>query len=147
MIPPCLKLSDIRHVSRVKWSNPGKGVAPSPTPWCSSYWKGSLLVTLDYDRQQLLVSYQSSLSHGRYLCGWQTHGSRCASMLYIVSLSVWFESDTDEVQHSLIQELMLYQFDLGYYAMEAAEYIHCMKGERAVDHCSVQETQWSGKVR
>ena len=26
------------------WSNPGKGVAPSPTPQCSSYWKGSLLV-------------------------------------------------------------------------------------------------------
>ena len=36
---------------RVKWSNPGKGVAPSPTPWCSSYRKGSLRVTLDYGRQ------------------------------------------------------------------------------------------------
>ena len=23
--------------SRVKWSNTGKGVVPSPTPWCSSY--------------------------------------------------------------------------------------------------------------
>ena len=23
--------------SREKWSNPGKGVAPSPTPRCSSY--------------------------------------------------------------------------------------------------------------
>ena len=23
--------------SRVKWSNPGKGLAPFPTPWCSSY--------------------------------------------------------------------------------------------------------------
>ena len=28
-----------------------EGVAPSPTPWCSSYWKGSLQVTLDYGRQ------------------------------------------------------------------------------------------------
>ena len=36
---------------RVKWSNPGKGVAPSPTPWCRSYQKGSLRVTLDYGRQ------------------------------------------------------------------------------------------------
>ena len=36
--------------SRVKWSNPGNGVAPSPTPWCSSYRKGSLRVTLDYGR-------------------------------------------------------------------------------------------------
>ena len=30
-------LNTIRYVSRLKWSNPGKGVAPSPTPWCSSY--------------------------------------------------------------------------------------------------------------
>ena len=28
-----------------------EGVAPSPTPWCSSYRKGSLLVALDYGRQ------------------------------------------------------------------------------------------------
>ena len=41
LIPPCLALSNIRYVSRVKWSNPGKGVAPSPTPRCSSYWKGA----------------------------------------------------------------------------------------------------------
>ena len=34
---PYLTLSNIRYVSRVKWSNPGKGVAPSPTPRCSSY--------------------------------------------------------------------------------------------------------------
>ena len=40
-------LSIIRYGSRVKWSNPGKGVAPSHTPWCSSYRKGSLRVTLD----------------------------------------------------------------------------------------------------
>ena len=48
---PCLALSIIRYGSRVKWSNPGKGVAPSPTHWCSSYRKGSLRVTLDYGRQ------------------------------------------------------------------------------------------------
>ena len=51
MIPPRLTLSNIRYISRVKWSNPGKGVVPYPTPWCSSYWKGSLLVTLDYSHQ------------------------------------------------------------------------------------------------
>ena len=28
-----------------------EGVAPSPTPWCSCYRKGSLRVTLDYGRQ------------------------------------------------------------------------------------------------
>ena len=32
LIPPCLTLSIIRYVSRVKWSNPRKGVAPSLTP-------------------------------------------------------------------------------------------------------------------
>ena len=46
LIPPCLTLSNIRYVSRVKWSNPRKGVVPSPTPRCSSYWKGSLLYYL-----------------------------------------------------------------------------------------------------
>ena len=50
LLPPCLTLSIMRYGSRVKWSNPGNGVAPSPTPWCSSYRKGSLRVTLDYGR-------------------------------------------------------------------------------------------------
>ena len=66
MIPPCLTLSNIRYVSRIKWSNPGKGVAPSSTPRCSSYRKGSLQVTLDYSRQlycylQNLYSVDSKL--------------------------------------------------------------------------------------
>ena len=38
---PRLTLSIIRHGSSVKGSNPGNGVAPSPTPWCSSYRKGN----------------------------------------------------------------------------------------------------------
>ena len=51
LIPPCLTHSIIRYGSRVKWSNPGKGVETSLTPWCSSNRKGSLRVTLDYGRQ------------------------------------------------------------------------------------------------
>ena len=47
----CLTLSIIRYVSRVKWNSPVKGVAPFPTPWGSSYRKGSLRVTLNYGRQ------------------------------------------------------------------------------------------------
>ena len=31
-MPPYLTLSSIRYGSRVEWSNPEKGVAPSPTP-------------------------------------------------------------------------------------------------------------------
>ena len=40
----------VRFKGKVEQSNPGNGVAPSPTPWCSSYRKGSLRVTLDYGR-------------------------------------------------------------------------------------------------
>ena len=53
----CLTLSIIRYRSRVKWSNPGKGVAPSLATRCSSYWKGSLRVTLDYGCQLYLHWY------------------------------------------------------------------------------------------
>ena len=53
LMPSCLTLSTTRCGSRVEWSNPGKGVAPSTTSWCSSYQKGRLQVTLDKGRQQL----------------------------------------------------------------------------------------------
>ena len=39
----------VRIKGKVKQSR--EGVAPSPTPWCCSYRKGSLRVTLDYGRQ------------------------------------------------------------------------------------------------
>ena len=52
-MPPCLTLSIIRYGSRVKWSNPGEGVAPSLTPWCSCYRKESLWVTFN-DGHQLI---------------------------------------------------------------------------------------------
>ena len=45
---PCLALSTIRSWSRVNWSNPGNGVVPFLTSLCSSYWKGSQWVTLDF---------------------------------------------------------------------------------------------------
>ena len=51
LIPPCLTLSITRYGSKVKWVNPGKRVAPSPTPWYCSNRKGSLRVTLDYSHQ------------------------------------------------------------------------------------------------
>ena len=51
MILPCLTFSIIRYISRVQWRNPRRGFAPSPTPCCSSYWKGSFRVALEYGRQ------------------------------------------------------------------------------------------------
>ena len=51
-------LLDTQHYKiRIK----GKGVAPSPTPWCSSYRKGSLQVTLDKGRQLYLLLYMSQI--------------------------------------------------------------------------------------
>ena len=37
LITLCLTLSIIKYVSRVKWSNTGKGVVPPHTPRCNSY--------------------------------------------------------------------------------------------------------------
>ena len=51
MISPCLAISIIRNVSKVKWSNPRKGLALFFTPWCSSYWKGDLQVAHDYGHE------------------------------------------------------------------------------------------------
>ena len=41
LMPPCLTLNIIRYGSRVKWSNPGKGVAPYPTPCVVAIEKGA----------------------------------------------------------------------------------------------------------
>ena len=59
LMSTCLTLSIIRYGSSMKWVNHKKGVAPSSTPWCCSYWKGSLRVTLDYSRQ---LTYLLSMS-------------------------------------------------------------------------------------
>ena len=86
LIPPCLTLSNIRYITRVKWSNSGKGVAPYPTPRCSSYWKGSLLVALDYGCQLyfLLLFHHSWRRKKRCICdfpksintNWNANSSR-----------------------------------------------------------------------
>ena len=47
-----LNTQQYRYVLRVKWSDSGKGV----TPWCSSYWKGSFRVALDYGHQPYLLT-------------------------------------------------------------------------------------------
>ena len=51
LIPPCLTHGLIKYGSRVKWSNPGNRVAPSPTLRWSSDGKGSLHVIHDYGRR------------------------------------------------------------------------------------------------
>ena len=57
LIYPCLTLSIIRYVSRVKWSNPRKGVRLFATPRRSRYWKGIFRVALDYGHQIYLLFF------------------------------------------------------------------------------------------
>ena len=71
---PCLTLSIIRSGSRVKWSNPGKGVAHSSTPWCSWYRKWSLWVPLDYGRQLYLQMSSQCQGHERDKLNWAVRG-------------------------------------------------------------------------
>ena len=61
LIVPCLTLSIIRYVSREKWRNLGEGVTPSPTPQCSSYWKGSFRVA------NFTFTYSISLHHYNHI--------------------------------------------------------------------------------
>ena len=63
LMPPCLTLSIKRYESRVKWVNPWKGVAPLSTPWCSSYWKGSLRFTLGYGHKLYLLYIKIKFMH------------------------------------------------------------------------------------
>ena len=62
LMSTCLTLSITRYVSRLKWSNPGKGVVPFPTPRCSSYRKRNLLVILDYSWPTLQLVDQEVLN-------------------------------------------------------------------------------------
>ena len=56
--PSLLNTQHYKIRIKVKWSNPGKGVMPYPTPWCSSHRKGSPRVTLDYGHQLLLIRFK-----------------------------------------------------------------------------------------
>ena len=47
MVLDAALLNTQHYKVKVKWSNPGNAVAPSPTPRFSSYGKGSLQVTLN----------------------------------------------------------------------------------------------------
>ena len=87
LVQPCWTLSIIRYGSRVKWSNPGNGVAPSPIPRYSSYWKGSLRVTLDKGCQ-LYFTYCTQ-THAMAINCWVTSlESFCSSMCSLVPF--WF---------------------------------------------------------
>ena len=78
LILPCLTLSIIRYGSRVKWSNPEKGVVPFPTHWCSSYLKGKLF--------RCLLIYSVTLSKILNLTLYLYHRVDCISHFLSFSL-------------------------------------------------------------
>ena len=63
IIPVCERWEII---TQLPISYPGKGATPYPTLQCCSYWKGSLLVALDYSRQLYFFTY---LSYSKSIIG------------------------------------------------------------------------------
>ena len=101
-VPPCLTLSIIKYGSRVKWSNPGKGVAPFPTPWCSSYRKGSLWVTLDYD---WLLFNHYNIHKVNLLIKYLTEFSERLSVQYSGSIHMPYISSAHSTAHNTNQRI------------------------------------------
>ena len=69
VIPKTLKMvldASLLNTQQYKWRIKGKvdqskeSSSALPTPQCSSYWKGSLLVALDYGHQLYLVGYEKT---------------------------------------------------------------------------------------
>ena len=54
-----LNTQHYKEVSRVKWRNPGEGIAPFPTPQGCSYWKESIRVAFNYSRQHYYLYKQN----------------------------------------------------------------------------------------
>ena len=112
MIPPCLTLSNIKYVSRVKWINQGKGVAPCPTLRCSSYWKGSLRVTLDYGCQ-----FYFTVSLTLYQCHCQScvneveHNIELPLELHVLLLDWWLSKIYSHFHSS---RLFFFPFDINF---------------------------------
>ena len=62
-----------------------EGVAPSPTPWCSSYRKGNLRVTLDYGRQLTVLIYSLSFT----LCYRDVHYVLSMNLRSYTGINMW----------------------------------------------------------
>ena len=92
-----------------------EGVAPSPTPWCSSYRKGSLRVTLDYGRQLYLYNmakiFQAVIEGTIEVGGIMVDGAlTCCVLLHS---EYYLKTEQNNLQRRLIWKLMLYKFELG----------------------------------
>ena len=91
----CVYKQDLTlNIPKYSCSNPGKGVGLSPTPWCSSYWKRSLLVSLDYGRQLTYLYTTINIYVCVCVCVWERERERereWESLDYVYSVnSVWW---------------------------------------------------------
>ena len=89
-----------------KWWNTGKRVALSPTLRCSSYWKGSLQVTLDYGWPTYFLSlyiYLGSISSLIHI--WLNNIDIVCLHIFVLILSLphWFYG----IQRELINKLLM----------------------------------------
>ena len=91
LISPCLTLKIIRYGSSVKWVIPGKGVAPSPTP----YGKSGL--GTDVKKGVLRISQSSSITGtSSFDClsrtlvgGWRFYPSTRVQSVYSTAPADW----------------------------------------------------------
>ena len=88
-----------------------EGVAPSPTPQCSSYRKGRLRVTLDFSRQ-LFIHLEKSLSDETKratFCENTFNGARCLTCQTLWLLVLF--------QYKRVSEPCMTNAQLGYYEL------------------------------
>ena len=95
LMPPCLTLSIIKVRIKGKVEQSREGVAPSPTPWCSSYRKGSLRVTLDYGRQLYLLTL---------------HWSQLLKNYFLLNIFVNFCTTWVKIQVNFDSYIILFRF-------------------------------------
>ena len=96
----------MRQGSRIKWSNPENGVAPSHAPWCSSYWKGSLWVALDYRYQLYFLLYGVLLLFFVNLCGWYFIDSFKIIKLSVCKPLYQFHISLSDIQDWILEWLL-----------------------------------------
>ena len=143
-MPPCLTLSIIRYGSRVKWSNPGKGVVPSPTHWSieKGAFRSTTLLYLQFQYQKQFHFQQFSLA--------LVHSLNIKTLLFQAiqfSLSAQFSS-VWSIDKTLSGATTLGQS--GPRAMAMKEYSAFLKAPALLEPhhqiilCNIQDTRWRG---
>ena len=86
-----------KEMIKGKWSNPGKGLTPSPTHWCRSYRKGSLRVTIDYGRRLYFTFINNS---------WALQVQQWSMSCWVISqfhyLKFWFRKKKNDKNKSQV---------------------------------------------